>query len=520
MVTSPSMPPATSSNASAHSSEVPDIVEYSDPVDHTQFVGSWPQQGLAVWMPADQLQWQEYQHQLPGSMMFPQAHGVLQTDSSSCSHFQGVGAEQFYDGGSAQLDMSMSQRLPNQLQSQVFQQMPMMQPYGEWPHNQAMFPEISKAMTQHAASPFQPSEGEAVCDRNSDPALLETLDDATTQVSASEPGPEDCDLEEAGQGHKLSTSASRRLRRRRAAERRMVAEPERVRDTAPGPCKAGPCDTSQGKSQGKCSSAELCAKLRPHLEGDSKSVENALAMMCGHVWQLSCDPAGCRLVQRALEEASQVDAAKLAAELRGHVWEATTSPHANYVLQKIVTQLTFNAAKFVAEEMVHIAAKVAQHRYGCRVICRLLEFFTSREVVLSVVEELLKSAQDLCSDKFGHHVLQSVMEHCQEQHRRCVVQVLKSDLPGFAKQQHSSYLVETALQYSAPADQESLLSELSQPDIIADLALERYGCYVAKALLKHPKVDAQAAKDTMWSRRSQLQATKHGQRLLAEFCIA
>jgi len=529
MVTSPSVPATmitTSSTVAAHSSEVAQVAEYSGPVDQAQHAVSWPQQGLAVWMPADQCRGHcqgEYQHQMFDARTFPQAHGALHADSSSFSLIQGAGAEQLYGVGSAQLGMSMIQRLPDQLQSQVFQQMPVlhhMQPYEEWLRSHTMFQETPQAVTQHATSPLQLSEGQADCGRNSDSVLLETLDDATTQVSASEPGREDRDLEEAGQGKKLSTSSSRRLRRRRAAERCMKAEPVTVRDKALRPREAGPCDIPQGKPKDKRFSDEFFAKLHQNLEGDSKCVENALAMMRGYVWHLSCDPVGCRSVQSAFEKASRVDAAKLAAELHGLVWEATTSPHANYVLQKIVTQLTFNAARFVAEEMVDIAANVARHRYGCRILCRLLEFANNQKTVVQIVEELLKEADDLCCHSFGHHVLQSVMEHGLQQHKRRVVQVLLSDLPGFAKQCHSSYLVETALQHSAPEDQECLLFELSQADIIADLALERYGCYVAKALLQHPKVDVQAAKDKMWRRRLELQATKHGQHLLAELGIA
>lgn len=542
MVTSPGMPAAMRSTFTAPSSEVAQVVEYREPVDQAQHVVSWPHQGLAVWMPADQLQGHcqaEYQHRMLGIMMFPQVHGALQADRNSFPLIQGVGAEQFDGVGPAQLDTSMIQPLPNQLQTQACigqnvgvnwrdgqgtlaeacQQMPMlqhMQSHEEWPCSQQM-PQV---VTHPAAYPSQLSEAEADCGRISDSVLLETPDDATTQVSASEPGPEDCDLEEAGCGKKLTTSASRRLRRRRAGDRCMKAEPKTVRDKALGPLEAGPCDIPKDNPKGKRFTKEFFAELEQKLAGDSKSVENAVAMISGYVWHLSCDPVGCRKVQSALEKASRVDAAKLVAELHGHVWEAATSPHANHVLQKIVTQLTFNAARFVAEEMLGIAANVARHRFGCRILCRLLEFSNNQKTVLKIVEELLQEADDLCRHSFGHHVLQSVMEHGHEQHKGCLVQVLLSDLLDFAKQRHSSYLVETALQHSAPEDQESLLFVLSQPGIIVDLALEGYGSYVAKALLRHPKVDAQAAMDQISRRRPELQATKHGQRLLAELGVA
>lgn len=288
------------------------------------------------------------------------------------------------------------------------------------------------------------------------------------------------------------------------------------RDTASGPWKAG----QHGSTQSNRFSAEMCERLEKELEGDSKRVENVLANISGSVRYLSCDPNGCWLVQSALQKSSDVDAAKLAAELQGHVLETATSPHANYVLQKIVTQQKFNNAKFVAAEILETAAAVAQHRYGCRIICRLLEYHNDQELVMHVVDRLMKEVGVLCSHSFGRHVLESVIEYGHERHRSRVVQRLLSDLPRFAKHRHSSFLVEKAIQHSTKEDQESLLAQLLQPEIIAELALEKGGCYVAKTVVTHPKVDAQVVKDMIWSQRPRFQETKRGQHLLADLGMA
>lgn len=105
-------------------------------------------------------------------------------------------------------------------------------------------------------------------------------------------------------------------------------------------------------------------------------------------------------------------------------------------------------------------------------------------------------------------------------HRSRVVQMLLSDLPRFAKHRHSSFLVEKALQHSTEEDQQSLLAQLLQHEIMAELALEKGGCHVVKTVVTHPFVDAQVAKDMIWSQRSRFQDTKHGQHLLADLCMA
>ena len=64
-------------------------------------------------------------------------------------------------------------------------------------------------------------------------------------------------------------------------------------------------------------------------------------------------------------------------ELRGHVLQMMESPHANFVLQKVIEVLPANATCFVTEELATRAAEAARHRFGCRILCRLIEHHTA-----------------------------------------------------------------------------------------------------------------------------------------------
>ncbi|CAE7286698.1 unnamed protein product, partial [Symbiodinium necroappetens] len=72
------------------------------------------------------------------------------------------------------------------------------------------------------------------------------------------------------------------------------------------------------------------------------------------------------------------------------------------------------------------------------------------DLTLQLIDELLLDAEDLCRHNFGHHVVQSVLEHGHERHRKIVAKVLGRDLLGFAKHRNASYLVEKAMWYCAP----------------------------------------------------------------------
>jgi len=318
---------------------------------------------------------------------------------------------------------------------------------------------------------------------------------------------------------RLTASASRRLRRKRAAQRAMTTEEvghiRAQSRAANAPLPAGHVSFSESTEDSK---ALVIEQMRESLSGENGSavVRNTLQALRGHVWELSRHPTGCRLVQEVLQIASQQEAASLVKELHGHVLEASVSPHANFVLQKVVVQLALSISGFVADELLGSCARIARHRYGCRIFCRLLEFFSGKEVISRLADELLVDTEALCRHEFGTHVVQSILEHGEERHRKQVAATLLSDPLGFAKHRFASYLIETALRHCSVHDQEALLSHFRHADIIVDLAQSQRGHIVARSLLRDDRTEAAAAVATLKAMTVELERCKHGPRLLSD----
>ncbi|CAE7765022.1 APUM5 [Symbiodinium pilosum] len=242
-------------------------------------------------------------------------------------------------------------------------------------------------------------------------------------------------------------------------------------------------------------SKEHCDHLRQQLEAGGDELTMAMSQISGKVWSLSRDANGCRVVQTAMEKASNGAAKELALELHGHVREAVVSPHANYVIQKVITQLSPATSAFIADELLGNGARFARHRFGCRIMCRLLEHCSNADGTRKLVDEVLEDlseALDLCRHNFGHHVVQSVLEHGDSRYKELIAEVLQSDLFANASHRSASYVVESALSHCLEKDQQVLLQQLSDPNMVAQLAQARYGFYVAKTVLQRPEVDAEA----------------------------
>lgn len=286
--------------------------------------------------------------------------------------------------------------------------------------------------------------------------------------------------------HRLTSSAARRLRRKRAAERQKEVEVE----DAPGNLE----------------------EIKWMLEANRP--EAAARKLRGHVYTFAHDAVACRVVQEAIERTGSRTAVELAQELKGHILDLAVCPHGNYVVQKVVSHLSVAASHFVLEELRGHAARTAKHRFACRILCRLLEFCGSASAEL--VEELLQDAESLCCHSFAHHVIQSVLEHGEGRHKERVAKALLSDPFRFSTHKHSSYLIEKALCYCSEDDQQKFLDVLGSPQMILELANTQYGCYVARALLQDDRLNSEKAIRLLKRNRAELEQTKHGYRFLSE----
>jgi len=311
-----------------------------------------------------------------------------------------------------------------------------------------------------------------------------------------------------------SASANRRRRRQRAQQNRRTSE------AADQAAESGPDKEEEDEEED--GSAEMCTEVAQQLDDGPDSKAKAIATLTGKIRELSFKKIGCRVVQKAIEVSSLGVAAALAGELQGAVQEAIESPHANYVIQKVIEVLPAAHAGFVVGELTGKGGEVARHRYGCRVLCRLLEHHSCGERTdgrtSALINEVLTEVVELSRHNFGHHVIQSILEHGTQEQRCKIAVALRGDLLRNAKNRNASFIVERALAFCTAEDQQIMAAELlSNAENLPSLAENQFGCHVAKALLRLPGEHSRQALNHLQIASAQLQTSKYGRRLLAEF---
>jgi hypothetical protein len=192
---------------------------------------------------------------------------------------------------------------------------------------------------------------------------------------------------------------------------------------------------------------------------------------------------GSRALQTALDEApGDEERVLLAEELRGRVWEAIRCPSANHVLQKCIGVLPPQAMQFILDELVAGpdgrgggVGQAARHRFGCRVLERLVE--QGRPEWCSVLlDPLVADSAELLAHPWGQYVIQHLLEHAPRELRRHLNRVVEQNVALAATKPHARAVVSKAVSHAEDDDAASLARALcGQPGLLSGMARTRHG---------------------------------------------
>lgn len=261
--------------------------------------------------------------------------------------------------------------------------------------------------------------------------------------------------------------------------------------------------------------------LLGQLEAGGEEQLAAVATLREFAVRFALEPLGCRLLQFALQVCDQNTRASLVAEFHGHIREMLESPHGNYVVQMVVEVMPTALVHFVALELVGQALSASCHRYGCRIICRLLEHTAFDGPTVDLVDEIITEVKEISRHVFGHHVIRSILEHGLSRQRVEIARVLHSDLQRLVRNRNASYVIEAVLTHGSAEGQQIICNALFKlPDGVVALAQSQFGHHLVRALARLPGSASETTLHLLASASQRLAASKHGRRLLEELQIA
>eukprot|EP00927_Polykrikos_kofoidii_P042754 TRINITY_DN36806_c0_g2_i1.p1 TRINITY_DN36806_c0_g2~~TRINITY_DN36806_c0_g2_i1.p1 ORF type:complete len:476 (-),score=74.86 TRINITY_DN36806_c0_g2_i1:133-1560(-) len=278
----------------------------------------------------------------------------------------------------------------------------------------------------------------------------------------------------------------------------------------------------------------LCSLFKARLSAsaslDKAEKQRVIDWLLPVVVKLALTPHGCRLVQDTVVAATGSTQYALLDAFAPYIQELYESPHGNHVLNKTIAVMPsaildplisyFEGYSPTGFRRVRI---VARHRFGCRILERLMEhcFEEQRRVM---VEELTAEAELLCRHPYGNFVVHALLEYGSDHVRMEVVKhLLDSGIGNLAMHRTASHVVQRALDYCnedlVAAIVKQLLEEPS-PHSIVDVAVNRYGSYVAEQLASVNSTPGKyEVAHTFIQHSIALSKTKHGIRVAECFQV-
>lgn len=326
--------------------------------------------------------------------------------------------------------------------------------------------------------------------------------------------PKDCASSEASTA--VSRSARRRRGRRAVKEREMEGTAMELRR---------PLQMMHNRNETLAVSKEKRQELLQELDSDTKTRSRIIASLLPEVQKMAFELHGCWVVQKALEVGDSVERDHLVGEFRGHVPAMIASPNANFVLAKIVEVVPIASADFVAQELANFASDAARHRYGCRILCRLVEHHLSSTAQTNatslLIAELLVEADQLINHNFARHVMEMVLEHGSPDQKHSIALAILKNVLQTSKNRHGSYVVEKAMQFCSAADQQAMAGELvSNAENFLMLATHECGSHVVEAIVKSHTPSAADARAILLRQVDMVSASKYGQQMLQNTRLA
>ncbi|KLO10675.1 ARM repeat-containing protein [Schizopora paradoxa] len=140
-----------------------------------------------------------------------------------------------------------------------------------------------------------------------------------------------------------------------------------------------------------------------------------IQIFCGHVVRLATHPYGCRVLQRCLENLSEVHTRSLLDELVGNCRQLMEDQYGNYVIQYVIANGSVMDRHFLVSGLHGRMMAMARHKFASNVVEKAL-VHSDPDVRRSLIDEFLVLTPDgnnliqaMMSDQYANYVLQTAL---------------------------------------------------------------------------------------------------------------
>ncbi|KAK9066769.1 hypothetical protein SSX86_014092 [Deinandra increscens subsp. villosa] len=231
----------------------------------------------------------------------------------------------------------------------------------------------------------------------------------------------------------------------------------------------------------------------PNLQNYSYFRHVSLHDLRGRIRSLAKDEIGSKILQSKFDTPTSEEIDIVFSEVVGSVSDLMKDPHANYLMQKLVSVCDDNQKAMIIRELTDRSDEiilVCMSQYGTRVVQKLLENLTSHHQLMKVIRALQPCAAQLANDPNGHHVLQFCLLHFGCDYNQPILNQIANNCFKVATDRSGCCVLQACVEHSHGEVRTRLISEIMANAI--QIAEDPFGNYVLQHMvgLQSPELTA------------------------------
>jgi pumilio RNA-binding family len=218
-------------------------------------------------------------------------------------------------------------------------------------------------------------------------------------------------------------------------------------------------------------------KIIPLLGDEERT--RLIAQLVGQIHLLSTHPYGCRVIQKLIDCSQDINF--IFEEIKGDLFDLIEDQNGNHVIQKCIERSSDKSV--IMNHFIENSMLLSTHKYGCRVIQRMLEC-CSRSEIKTIVSILTRNIEVLVNDQYGNYVIQHVLAIGEEEERSEIIDRVIEKSYELSKYKFSSNVIEQCVKLSNHQQKGRFLgkfldTEDERPNIYY-MCADMYGNYVVQ----------------------------------------
>lgn len=222
---------------------------------------------------------------------------------------------------------------------------------------------------------------------------------------------------------------------------------------------------------------------------DDSCCKTVISWLLPFVVDLSLSRTGTRVIQEALDHAGTEQRSALIEGFRGNVRRLMDDFNGNYVIQKSLEVMSGSSKpiKFILDELapsIQEWSRLVKHKFGCRVAQRVVEHCKdeTRQPIVDVIEA---EAAECVTHGYANYVMQSILQHgTADQKYQIVCALVYLGIPNMTQNQVPATVVETAFEHGDERCRYAIgQAILEWSGAIVNMGCDRWGSIVVKRLL-------------------------------------